>query len=217
MRIQNIKFSGTETPQVAQGGVNTKKPIAVDKEKSNAAKYMIGAAALATFVAVGIIGHKNNWWRKAAEGTDLVRNIYGTDGKLISKQEYDPKTKKILRKIYYHDDSKTIQFITEHDPQTGNAARRTSYQNDGKTIQIITEHDPQTGNAVKSTFYHDDGKTIKVVIESDPQTGNKLREIYNHEGSNAIMAIIEYDSQSGMKIKTTLFDEDGSIIAPITN
>lgn len=45
----------------------------VDKGLSDSAKFMIGATALAATIAVGIIGHKNNWWRKAVkEGENLA-------------------------------------------------------------------------------------------------------------------------------------------------
>lgn len=47
---------------------------AEDKEKANASKYMIGAAALAGVIALGIIGHKNNWWRRAQDiGEDIAK------------------------------------------------------------------------------------------------------------------------------------------------
>ena len=47
---------------------------AEDKEKANASKYMIGAAALAGVIALGIIGHKNNWWRRAQDiGEDMAK------------------------------------------------------------------------------------------------------------------------------------------------
>ncbi len=44
-----------------------------DKKLSDSAKYMIGATALAGVIAVGIIGHRNNWWRhvdKAVKNVD---------------------------------------------------------------------------------------------------------------------------------------------------
>lgn len=43
----------------------------VDEEKSNATKYMLGATLAAGVIALGIIGHKNNWWRK---GADVIEN-----------------------------------------------------------------------------------------------------------------------------------------------
>ena len=57
---QNTTQSQTEvTSKAAQ-------PEIKDEKLSKAAKYMIGASALAVTIAVGILGHKNNWWRKAS-------------------------------------------------------------------------------------------------------------------------------------------------------
>ena len=41
--------------------------IEPDKKLSDSAKLMIGATLLAGTIAIGIIGHKNNWWRKAGK------------------------------------------------------------------------------------------------------------------------------------------------------
>lgn len=46
---------------------NTVSGNEVDEEKSNATKYMLGATIVAGVIALGIIGHKNNWWRKGAD------------------------------------------------------------------------------------------------------------------------------------------------------
>lgn len=43
----------------------SKQNLFVDKSLSQSAKYMIGATALAGVVALGIIGHRNNWWTNA--------------------------------------------------------------------------------------------------------------------------------------------------------
>ncbi len=55
--------------------VSESKPETEDKKLSKSAKYMIGASALAATIALGVIGHKNNWWRKTArDGQDIVKN-----------------------------------------------------------------------------------------------------------------------------------------------
>lgn len=54
----------------AQQKAEEKPGEAVDKKISNSAKYMIGATVLAATVAIGIIGHKNNWWKK---GVNVVK------------------------------------------------------------------------------------------------------------------------------------------------
>ena len=77
MAIEKISFSGVEQTQtkseIKKEDIQKETPVE-DTEKSKAAKYMIGAAALAGVIAVGIIGHKNNWWRKAQEvGEDIAK------------------------------------------------------------------------------------------------------------------------------------------------
>ena len=69
MSLDKITFRGVETVQ-NQPEIKKEEPpketVTEDKEKSNAAKYMIGAGILAGTIALGIIGHKNNWWRKVS-------------------------------------------------------------------------------------------------------------------------------------------------------
>lgn len=63
MSIDKIAFSGTENVQVqpeVKKAEPEKVPEPVDKEKSNAAKYMIGATALAAVVGLGIAGHRGH-------------------------------------------------------------------------------------------------------------------------------------------------------------
>lgn len=75
MPIEKINAATTQTtankqlisPQKEEKDVIVKD----DKEISTKAKYMIGATAVAGIIALGIIGHKNNWWRKAEQ---LVQN-----------------------------------------------------------------------------------------------------------------------------------------------
>lgn len=61
-KIDNTKFFMTNTQSV-QSKQTEPTPAVQDKEKSDAAKYMIGATALAATIAIGIVGHKNNWWK----------------------------------------------------------------------------------------------------------------------------------------------------------
>ena len=74
MSVGKISFKGIDSTsniqEVKKEETKTSTPTEENKEKSNATKYMIGATALAATIAVGIIGHKNNWWRKAADVAD---------------------------------------------------------------------------------------------------------------------------------------------------
>lgn len=64
MPIDKIAFKGVETSIQSQQEVKkeeTQKQLEpVDKEKSNAAKYMIGATALAAVIGLGIAGRKGH-------------------------------------------------------------------------------------------------------------------------------------------------------------
>ncbi len=75
MPIEKINAATTQTTankQLISPQKEEKDAIVKDdKEISTKAKYMIGATAVAGIIALGIIGHKNNWWRKAEQ---LVQN-----------------------------------------------------------------------------------------------------------------------------------------------
>ena len=64
MSIDKIAFSGVETPVQVKQEIKkeeTEKTVEmVDKEKSNAAKYMIGATALAAVIGLGIAGRNGH-------------------------------------------------------------------------------------------------------------------------------------------------------------
>ena len=64
MSINKITFSGVETPMQVKQEIKkeeTEKTVEmVDKEKSNAAKYMIGATALAAVIGLGIAGRNGH-------------------------------------------------------------------------------------------------------------------------------------------------------------
>ena len=71
MPIEKINPATTQASinkQVVVPQKEEKATVSKDnKEISSKAKYMIGATAIAGVIAVGIIGHKNNWWRKAEQ------------------------------------------------------------------------------------------------------------------------------------------------------
>ena len=75
---------------------------------SKTAQYMIGATILAGTIAVGIIGHKNNWWRKVAGKTEKslddsasTQTISRNDGTLPepNNSNVDDYTTKLISKI----------------------------------------------------------------------------------------------------------------------
>lgn len=62
-KVDNSNFFIKSTSQAAKIESYNPKSRESDERKSNAAKYMIGATTLAATIAIGIIGHKNNWWK----------------------------------------------------------------------------------------------------------------------------------------------------------
>jgi len=65
MAIEKISSVNTK-PITSTPDKTLEKPVnKADEKLSTSAKYMLGATALAGVIALGVIGHKNNWWRKA--------------------------------------------------------------------------------------------------------------------------------------------------------
>ena len=80
-----------------------------DKKLSDSAKLMIGATLLAGTIAIGIIGHKNNWWRKAVrEGENLSGSA-----------NHNPQPRTNPEPVPPHVDSDPVQtHIDTTNPQT---------------------------------------------------------------------------------------------------
>lgn len=89
MPIDKIAFKGVETSIQSQQEVKkeeTQKQLEpVDKEKSNAAKYMIGATALAAVIGLGIAG------RKGHLGEGVQKLLGGAKNHLMILQKQERK------------------------------------------------------------------------------------------------------------------------------
>lgn len=70
----------------------SKQNLFVDKSLSQSAKYMIGATALAGVVALGIIGHRNNWWTNAKKVVqqESVKNSAEAAAQPVKKASKNP-------------------------------------------------------------------------------------------------------------------------------
>jgi len=70
----------------------SKQNLFVDKSLSQSAKYMIGATALAGVVALGIIGHRNNWWTNAKKVVqqESVKNSAEAAAQPVKKATKNP-------------------------------------------------------------------------------------------------------------------------------
>ena len=96
MNANNVTFRsnyGYEYNPYQQQNVATyqEQPVVEDKQKSNAAKYMIGATALAGVVALGILGHKGYLGKDIQK---FMKNIGGEASKVTKKEP--PKPTKAL-------------------------------------------------------------------------------------------------------------------------
>ena len=81
----------------------SKQNLFVDKSLSQSAKYMIGATALAGVVALGIIGHRNNWWTNAKKVVqqESVKNS-------AEKEHFDNTMKFIQNSMKYATNTEAI-------------------------------------------------------------------------------------------------------------
>ncbi|MDR1167733.1 MAG: hypothetical protein LBK53_02430 [Heliobacteriaceae bacterium] len=96
---------------------------------SNPEKYMIGAAILAGTIAIGIIGHKNNWWRKAAKVIEENKN--STEN--IPNYNY---TKTEIENGYTLQCNKTGKKFTKMKDAYGNIYTYERRLENGNTIKI---------------------------------------------------------------------------------
>lgn len=144
MSINKITFSGVETPMQVKQEIKkeeTEKTVEmVDKEKSNAAKYMIGATALAAVIGLGIAGRKGylgegvqkflggakksandiveSGEKKGGEILDGVTNETATQSMNAIKRKINPELiedKELRQVIEKLDSGSTANFANEQD------------------------------------------------------------------------------------------------------
>lgn len=145
MAINKIAFNGVTTPIQVQHEVRkdeTQKQLepALDKEKSNAMKYMIGATALAAVIGLGIAGRNGHLGegvqkllggakksaddivesgeKKGGEILDDVANETATQSKNAIKRKINPELiedKELRQVIEKLDSGSTANFANEQD------------------------------------------------------------------------------------------------------
>ncbi len=116
MPIDKIAYNSVETPIQDKQAIKkeeTKKTVeTADKEKSNAAKYMIGATALAAVIGLGIAGRKGHLGEgvqrllRGAKKSASARNI---NPELIK----DNELRKVIEKL---DSDKVANFADGNNP-----------------------------------------------------------------------------------------------------
>lgn len=229
MSIEKVTFRGLEQIQFSSEKAHVKKErekelSKEDKEKSNAAKYMIGATALGIIITAGIIGHKNNWWRKAlaksSENTEpkTISKIFSRkDGTKTSMIEVDPVTGKTITKTRYKSDGFPDTMVY-YDPETGKRLKVTKYGYNSKPF-FTTYLDPQTGKRTKTIYYSSDAKTADSVIsyDYDPQTGKRIKDTFYRSDGKTLSSITDYSPQTRKKLKTTEYFNDGKSVRSIVD
>jgi len=152
MSVGKVTFRGVEAPQPQpQTPEQTKVSFQgqeIDEEKSNAAKYMIGAAALAGVVALGIAGYKGHL------GEGIQKFLGG------AKKVTEPKTQnleQIADKVTNNiSKEKILSVQTVKDERSGVDITRTLFE-DGSRI----DHFPAIG--YQNSYSLKIGKDNKVI------------------------------------------------------
>lgn len=235
MSVGKITFKGPDSisnkAEVKKEEPKTSVLAEENKEKSNAAKYMIGATALAATIAVGIIGHKNNWWRKAADAADdlskksaeTLDNVENKASDLVD--DIDKKAPEVIstnskpiEDIDYSDFSKIEgesykdeMFICKDLKNSEGQLVRTYISFDGKTLKFIEDYDPITGNTLKLTCYQKDGKTLSSITDYDTSTKNPLKDTLYREDGKTLESTTDYDPVTEKRLKSTYYNSDGTV------
>lgn len=240
MPVSKILFQGVKATQKAyeseQEDFTLSDDYYVDKEKSHAAKYMLGATALAGAIAIGVIGHKNNWFQKltqlgqkvAQKKQDVINNLaldssigHSVDNigssKLKNIETYEKHGAKYINKkantgrvfeTYVYENGKTLSEIINYDPQTGNLLKKTFYNSEGNKIDNVIEYDKVTGLTSRKIYYQLDGETVSREYLYDSKTGNKVKSLYYNSDGKSPRYVAEYDQKTG-SLKKDAYYSDG--------
>lgn len=229
MQVSKILFSGVDSKvpnNEIKTDVKNNSNSHIDEKKSNTAKYMIGATALAAAIAVGIIGHKNNWWRKAADaaedlskkGAETLENAEKNTPNVSSASS---KATDLVNDIDYSDFSKIeseiyeIQGFKYKDLKNAEGKKiKTFVSDDGNRVVSTLEFDPETEKPIKMTAYQEN-KNIGIVQEYDLQTGIVTKEYSYLDDGIGLDFIIEHDKSTGNMIKQTFFQDDGKTLEKV--
>lgn len=189
MSLDKITFRGVETVQ-NQPEIKKEEPqketVTEDKEKSNAAKYMIGAGILAGTIALGIIGHKNNWWRKVSN--DAGEKIENKASEVLDEaaSTVKPKVEEVITPkpkgtplespLFKNADgtlkngSEAVDIIKD-GKKTGIEIKE--FKN-GEVLSVTTKSLDESGNITKiEEFFRDERKTVLEKGEYIPTAGSE--------------------------------------------
>ena len=225
MQVSKISFSGVNA-KVSNNEIKTdvtkNSNSNLYEQKSNTTKYMIGATALAAAIAVGIIGHKNNWWRKAADAAeDLSKKGSETldNAKNKASEIADNLSKKGSESIDNVD--KNIPEITSLNPKPIEDIDYSDFSKiEGESYKdemfICKDLKNSEGQLVR-TYISFDGKTLKFIEDYDPITGNTLKLTCYKKDGKTLSSITDYDTSTKNPLKDTLYREDGKTLESTTD
>ena len=234
MPIDKVGFSGVDhtlplsSSQSKRDKVPNELTESSDNEISNASKYMIGAAALAGVVALGIIGHKNNWWRKASQAAEDLKpkipkespepphtpNTHCTEEVSVTNtpQVNNNNASKVGSKSSAADSGNTQSAERVPEAETGNP--KPSEQAQAPEVQTGNPH-----NVVDTQVDYSDISKIRgdrtnfpdgaVTITQKDKSGNVVREFYSQDG-RTVCEVNEYDPTTKKHIRTIGVREDGT-------
>ncbi len=240
MSIEQVSFKGIDTI-LRSYGIKRKEststnPNGVDEEKSNATKYMIGATAVAATIALGIIGHKNNWWRKGAEtAEDLSEKVASavdtTEVKIadtVTKTGEDAGTVIPDTKVHITDDKGEVaDTVTKAGEDAEDLIPDINVHvtdSEGKVVDNVTHvTNDAKGRLAYSTpevDYFDFSKIKGEVKELSDGTEaidefddkGRLVRTFNSFDGKKISTIDEFNPETGGKIKSTEYQSDGKRI-----
>lgn len=181
MPIEKINPATTQASinkQVVVPQKEEKATVSKDnKEISSKAKYMIGATAIAGVIAVGIIGHKNNWWRKAEQ---LVQEREKTPIHTHSEGTKQPKidlnyTKNETENGYILE-SNITQKIFERNKDTATYSHKLE---NGSTLNLYSGTSSGTTDGGKS-WLTGEFRRLSIVDKDEIRVYNSLFEEINH-------------------------------------
>ena len=233
MPIDKIAFRSLEHPQQLPQAkkeevknVPNDKLSLEDKEKSNASKYMIGAAALAGVIAIGIIGHKNNWWRKAQDiGESLSKNgsdaAQGGERKLgQTGSETHNRTPNEGNGSNHVPSGKNQNSVPGQGREVNSEIIDFSKLEGERSVRDgmhVVAQKGENGKLLRE-YISEDNKTISEVLDYDPATGKLIKKTgYWNDDGKTINWIDDYDPATGKLIKETKYWNDGKTISFVTD
>ena len=232
MPIDKVGFSGVDhtlplSSQSKRDKVPNELTESSDNEISNASKYMIGAAALAGVVALGIIGHKNNWWRKASQAAEDLKPKIPNESPEPPHTPNTHCTEEVsvtnTPQVNNNNASKVGSKSSAADSGNTQSAERVPEAETGTPKPVEQAQEVQTGNphnVVDTPVDYSDISTIKgeridyqdgsVKITQKDESGTVVRVFHSRNGMT-VSFVKDYDPKTGKTTKRTSYINDDRV------